>query len=209
MGCFGATPVREATARWNALRESSGCPRAVHARQVHGAAVDVHEAADAGLFIGEGRDGHFTARAGVLLTVSVADCVPVFLVDPVRRAVALVHAGWRGVAAGILGAGVAEFARTGSDPADLLVHLGPAICGDCYEVGPEVFAALGLDAPPGPAPLDLRAARAARAVAAGVTAERITASAHCTRCQRTGPRRFHSHRAGDPERQIAFLGVRA
>lgn len=209
MGCFGATPVREATARWNALRESSGCPRAVHARQVHGAAVDVHEAADAGLFIGEGRDGHFTARAGVLLTVSVADCVPVFLVDPARRAVALVHAGWRGVAAGILAAGVAEFARTGSDPADLLVHLGPAICGDCYEVGPEVFAALGLDAPPGPAPLDLRAALAARAVAAGVTAERITASAHCTRCQRTGPRRFHSHRAGDPERQIAFLGVRA
>ncbi len=209
MGFFGATASADIAARWLALREASGCPRAVHSRQVHGATMDVHDSDAAGVFIGEGCDGHITKRPGVLLTVSVADCVPVFMVDPDRRALALVHAGWRGGAAGALEEGVAGLTGAGCRVGDLLVHLGPSICGACYEVGPEVFSALGLEPPIRPEPLDLRAALAARAVAVGVAAERITASAHCTRCDRAGPRRFHSHRAGDPERQIAFLGVRA
>jgi len=209
MGFFGATPVRETTARWAALRAATRCPRAVHARQVHGAQVAEHGPGDDGVFIGEGRDGHTTAQGGVLLTISVADCVPLFLVDPDRRAIALLHAGWRGAAAGILEAGVAALVRSGSEPGGLLLHLGPAICGDCYEVGPEVFAALDRPAPGRLAPIDLRAILVRRAAAAGLRAERVTVSAHCTRCEGMEARLFHSHRAGDPERQVAFLGVRA
>jgi YfiH family protein len=208
MGLFGATAVGEAVGRWATLREATRCPRAVHSRQVHGATIAPHDRRGPGLFIGEGHDGHATSTPGLLLTVSIADCVPAFLVDPGRRALALVHAGWRGVAAGVLEAGIRALEVDGSRAGDLIVHLGPAICGRCYEVGPVVFEALGEPAPAAPAPIDLRAVLAGRAVAAGVPAESVTVSTHCTRCERGGRRRFHSHRAGEWARQIAFLGIR-
>jgi hypothetical protein len=88
---------------------------------------------------------------------------------------------------------------------DLLVHLGPAICGKCYEVGPEVFTALGLPAPRAPRPVDLRGVLAARAAAEGVDPSRLTISAHCTRCTGSG---LFSHRGGDLGRQVGYIGVR-
>jgi copper oxidase (laccase) domain-containing protein len=137
--------------------------------------------------------------------VTVADCVPASLVDPERRAVALLHAGWRGVAAGILQRGLAVLGeRWGSRPADLWLHLGPAICGACYEVGPEVFEALGLEVPAAPQPLDLRKLLAHGAAFAGVCEERISVSVHCTRC---GGPELWSHRAGDRQRQAGFLAI--
>lgn len=209
MGLFGAMPVRDAMVRWTALRSATDCPRAVHSRQVHRAAIAPHDRGGPGLFAGDGHDGHVTATPGLLLTVSTADCVPAFLVDAERRAVALVHAGWRGAAGGVLEAGIAALAAGGSRPEDLLLHLGPAICGACYEVGPEVFDALGEPVPSAPATVDLRAVLERRALVAGLRGDRITTSAHCTRCEAAGRREFHSHRAGDPERQIAYLGLRA
>ena len=132
--------------------------------------------------------------------------LPVFVVEPRRRAVALLHAGWRGAAAGILELGLEVLGeRLGSRAEDLLVHLGPAICGSCYEVGPEVFRGLGLPEPGAPAPVDLRAALAHRAVAAGVAAGSISVSAHCTLCGDAG---LFSHRRGDRARQVGYLGVR-
>jgi copper oxidase (laccase) domain-containing protein len=145
-----------------------------------------------------------TAQASVLLAVTVADCVPVSLVDPVMRRVGLLHAGWRGTAAGVLERGVAAMGE-GASARALRVHLGPAICGLCYEVGPEVFAALGEPAPAEPTPLDLRAVLARRAVVLGVAPEHVTVSAHCTRC--TGSELF-SHRGGDRGRQVGYLGIR-
>ena len=137
-------------------------PRWVHGRQVHGATVRLHEAGPPGLAISPSCDGHVSGAPGVLLTVGLADCVGISLVDPVRRAVALLHSGWRGTAAGILEAGITVLReRLDSHARDLHVHLGPAICGRCYEVGPEVHAALGLPAPRGPQPVDLRAVLAA------------------------------------------------
>lgn len=151
-------------------------------------------------------DGHATDRSGVLLAVTTADCVPVFVVDSRRRAVAMLHGGWRGVAAGILERGLEVLASSfGTGPRELHLHLGPAICGDCYEVGPEVFEALGQPAPAGPEPIDLRAVLAERAVEAGVRAERVTISGHCTRCTDSG---LFSHRGGDAHRQVGYLGVR-
>lgn len=204
LALFGsAGSAVDVMARWTALRRDTGMPRAVHARQVHGSAVRVHDGGAPGLFLADPCDGHATTAPGVLLTVTAADCVPVFVVDPGRRAVAVLHAGWRGAAAGIFEAGLAALTeRLGSRTEDLLVHLGPAICGDCYEVGPEVFEGLGLDAPDGPALLDLRGALADRVRVAGVA--ELTVSGKCTRC---GDGLF-SHRGGDPERQVGYLGIR-
>jgi len=207
LGLFSdASPARSVLANWERLRRDTGFPRLVHAHQVHGAAVRVHGSGPPGLFLAEPCDGHVTETAGTLLAVTVADCVPVSVVDPARHAVALLHAGWRGVAAGILERGLAVLReRLGTRPGDLLVHLGPAICGRCYEVGAEVFRGLGLPEPGHAAPVDLRAVLAHRALAAGVSAGRISVSAHCTLCGDSG---FFSHRGGDRARQVGYLGVR-
>jgi hypothetical protein len=200
-----ASPPRSVMRNWEALRRASGLGRIVYAHQVHGAEMRAHGAGETGLHVAEACDGHVTAEPDVLLTVSVADCVPVSVVDPGRRAVALLHAGWRGAAAGILDRGLEDLVGGGSRIPDLYVHLGPAICGACYEVGPEVFAALGLPRPAAPTPVDLRAWLAGRAVAAGVPTEQVSLSTHCTLC---GDGDFFSHRGGDRERQVGFLGVR-
>ncbi|HLU26112.1 MAG TPA: polyphenol oxidase family protein [Longimicrobiales bacterium] len=206
LGAWGSTPSGTLFGRWAALLRATGSACAVHARQVHGAEVLWHEGARPGFWVGQGVDGHGTRTPGVLLTVSVADCVPVFLVDERTRAVALLHAGWRGVAAGILTAGIQVLEReAGSEPSDLRVHLGPSICGTCYEVGPEVHEALGLTPPAAPRPVDLRQVLAEQALALGVRAERISRSAYCTRC---GDSPFFSHRRGDSGRQFGVLGVR-
>jgi len=205
LGLAGSVPVGTALGRWRALRDALGCARAVHARQVHGAALLWHGPGAPGLELTEAADAHATRTEGVLLTVSVADCVPVFLVDPEERAVALLHAGWRGTAAGVLEAGVETLIRAGSRPAVLRMHCGPAICGECYEVGPEVHEALGLPVPPGAEPVDLRAVLAERAARLGIDPAHITTSEYCTRC---GSPPFFSHRAGQAGRQFAGLALR-
>lgn len=209
LGLFGSQPVGAVMRRWRRLGEALAMPATAHAHQVHGSDVYVHETrAGAGLLVLHGYDGHATRVPGLLLTASVADCVPVYLVDTDRRAVAVVHAGWRGVAAGILGRALGSMIELyGSAPADVWVHCGPAICGECYEVGPEVHEAVhpGGAQPTGPTPIDLRAALGAQAVARGVQEARVSISAHCTRC---GPGGFFSHRGGSAGRQMGLLGVR-
>lgn len=205
LALFGRGRPHEVMERWWSLGRAVGAHRIVHGHQVHGAVVRVHDDGPAGLHVFPATDGHVTRASGVVLAVSVADCVPVALVDPARRAVALLHAGWRGVAAGILERGLAVMEERLLARADELhVHLGPAICGRCYEVGPEVHRGLGLPEPSAPEPLDLRAVAAERALAAGVRPDRLTVSTWCTRC---GDSPFFSHRGGRPERQVAFLGV--
>jgi hypothetical protein len=200
MGLFGAGPVGERLDRWRHLREELGLPRAVHARQVHGRDIAEHGSGAApGLLVMDDADGHLTHASGVLLTVSVADCVPISLVDDVRQRIALLHAGWRGTAAGIVAGGLEALAA----PA-VTAHLGPAICGTCYEVGPEVHEALGLPRPGQAAPVDLRAVQARQLVAAGVPTDRISVSEHCTRCGDG----FFSHRGGSMGRQLGLLGIR-
>lgn len=201
-----AAPAGAALEAWEALREGMGARRVIHARQVHGAGLRFHEEGSPGLHLVPPVDGHMTRTSGVLLTVSIADCVPIFLVAEAPRAVAVLHAGWRGVAAGIIEAGIQGFRdRLGVGPGDLHLHLGPAICGPEYEVGPEVHLALGREDPGAPAPLDLRAVVAERASRAGVLPARIGCSGRCTR---TDPLLF-SHRGGDTMRQVAYMMIRS
>lgn len=185
--------------------ERTGFSSAAHDRQVHGARVRVHRNPAPGLILANGHDGHATVQPGILLTVSVADCVPIFLVAPRTPGIALLHGGWRGTAAGILERGVdALTGLTGEGVEDLALHLGPAICGDCYKVGPEVHEALGLARPPGPRPVDLRAVLSERASSLGL--REISISRHCTLC---GDSPFFSHRGGAAGRQLGILGLRA
>jgi hypothetical protein len=80
-------------------------------------------------------DGLITDRAGLALAVRTADCLPIIIADPARRAVGLFHAGWRGTLARIVEKGVGEMRRAlGSDPAELLAAIGPGIHRCCYEV---------------------------------------------------------------------------
>jgi polyphenol oxidase len=93
---------------------------------------------DRPLTLVEGVDGIVTDRPGIALFAVFADCLPLIVHDPVKRAVGLAHAGWRGTEAGIAGEVVAMFSREyGSVASELRVGIGPGICGDCYEVGPE------------------------------------------------------------------------
>ncbi len=205
-GLFTRLPAVEAMEAWGALLDDVGARAAVHSRQVHADSVAVHgreERPGNGLSITGAGDGHVTDRTGVLLTVTVADCVPVFVLDPERRAIALLHAGWRGAAAGIVERGLSELKTTyGSAPRDCWLHLGTSICGSCYEVGPEVLHAFGL--PPAPT-VDLRRVLASKAESAGIPPGQVTMDADCTLC---GQNRYFSHRGGDPGRQVAFLMVR-
>ncbi|MDT8340015.1 MAG: laccase domain-containing protein [Longimicrobiales bacterium] len=205
MALNGAGRAGAVLERWEALRSGLGVASVVHSCQVHGAAVRVHGPAGPGLRVCPPGDGHATREAGVLLTVTVADCVPAYLVAPEARAVALVHAGWRGTAAGVLEAAFAALgAQFGVLPGALHLHLGPSICSRCYEVGPEVHRALGTGDPLTPMPVDLAGVLATRAQAAGVAAGQITRSGWCTRCGEAG---LFSHRGGDVERQLAYLAV--
>jgi YfiH family protein len=188
---------------WALLQSSSGIRRVARCRQVHGAdVVDYGGQHSSGVAVLGHGDAIVTDRPGVLLAVTVADCVPVFMVDPERRLLGLAHAGWRGTAAGVVASTLEALRRLGADAASLYVHLGPAICGRCYEVGPEVPAALGGSHET--RHVDLRAHIARGLAEAGVDGERLTASTACTRCN-TGS--FFSYRGGDRGRRMcAFLG---
>ena len=171
------------------------------AHQVHGTDVHWHEPLPEGWLILDGIDGHATSERGVLLTVTVADCIPVYLAVPQKGAIALIHAGWRGTADGILEQCVEVLKWRGCAKAsDIVMHCGVGICGKCYEVGSEVAVRFGLS---GTVLLDLRAILAQQARALGIG--EITVSPWCSAEARD---RFYSHRAsrGRDGRMVAYLG---
>ena len=196
-----AEPVRDVMARWDALRAElrPGGPRLATARQVHGAHVLVHGTGWESWLRGDAADGHVATERGTAMAVSIADCVPVFVVHP-SGAAAVLHSGWRGTAARIVEYGIAALAHRGLPAAELRLHLGPAICGNCYEVSPDVYERLTGSRPGRATGIDLRALIADHARAAGV--RHISTSGACTRCHNT---RFYSHRAGDAGRQLGVL----
>lgn len=107
-------------------------------RQVHGARV-VDAAEVAAATPSPEADAAYADRPGIVAVVMMADCMPVFLTDAHGRAVAVAHAGWRGLAAGVIQATVRALRARLQDPvADLIAYLGPAIGPDHFEVGDEV-----------------------------------------------------------------------
>jgi polyphenol oxidase len=206
LGLWTDAPVGEVMSRWRAFREAEvGFHGVVLGNQVHQARVAWHEEAEGWLQI-EGVDGHATRRPGLLLTVTVADCIPVYLVDPARGVVGLLHSGWRGAAAGILARGIATMVEVGgSAVSDIVMHCGVGICGSCYEVGSEVMHGCGLRTEgTGPWHVDLRGVLARQGRVLGV--EKISTSQWCSAHDRQA---FFSHRAsgGRDGRMVAYLGL--
>jgi copper oxidase (laccase) domain-containing protein len=191
--------------RWLAFRRSlPGFHAVALGNQVHG--VEVMSFTDGrGWIQVEGIDGWITVGKGVLLTVTVADCVPVYLVAP-GMGVALLHAGWRGTAGGILGRGIERLQLdTRIARSDIVMHCGVAICGDCYEVGSEVLLGCGIPAlGAGPWHMDLREKLMADACNLGLSS--VTSSAWCSVHDRP---KFYSHRAsgGADGRMVAYVGI--
>jgi polyphenol oxidase len=177
------------------VHERVGVPLAL-SHQVHGA--EIREWSTPGGFteppaVGEA-DGHTTTEHNLGLVVLVADCVPVALTSPAR--VAMLHCGWRGLAAGIVERALELFE---APPA---AAIGPGIGPCCYEVGAEVFDAFGMA--PGRT-LDLKAIAREKLEAGGVT--HVADADLCTSCR---PDLFFSHRrdGGVTGRQAGIVWLR-
>jgi hypothetical protein len=163
-------------------------------RQVHGTVV--RRVAEPEPPVAEG-DGQATARGDVAPAVLVADCLPIALAG--GEAVAMLHGGWRGLAAGIVEEGV-RAARELGGAGPLAAAIGPGARGCCYEVGPEVHAAFGTSG----RTLDLAAIAAERLRAAGVG--HVEDTGICTICDE----RFFSYRRhGDEAGRQAGVAWRA
>ena len=206
LGLTSDVPVSRALTQWAEFRGAEpGFPLVTLGRQVHGTEVAWHEGGRGWLML-DGVDGHATGAPGILMTVTLADCTPVYLLDPSRGAMALLHAGWRGASGHILERAVRLLSgRAGTTPADIVMHCGVSICAACYEVGSEVFDAFGVPAPTGGrGPIDVRGLLVAQAKALGVGA--VSVSPWCSSHDGT---LFHSHRRskGADGRMVAYLGT--
>lgn len=164
-------------------------------------------------------DGLVTNRPGVCLTTFYADCVPLFFLDPVKKAIGLSHSGWRGTVGKMGKATVDKMASLyGSDPKDILAAVGPSICRECYEVSGDVIDAfresyeerywddLFYRKENGKYQLDLWKANEIVLKEAGITEEHMAVTNLCTCCN---SRLLFSHRASHGKRGNlgAFLAL--
>jgi len=157
-------------------------------------------------------DAALTLSPEYLLGVETADCLPILLVDPRRRAVAAVHAGWRGTAKGVARHAIEALTARGSRPDELRAAIGPGIGPCCYEVGDELRGVFGpegeeffLPGRNGRPHLDVRAANVRQLLHAGVRPDALFHVQDCTCCRAD---LYHSYRR-DGEgggRMISFVG---
>jgi YfiH family protein len=146
-------------------------------RQIHSNVVVPAESAGV---LGEG-DALVTDRADLAIAIRTADCVPVLLVDPVHRAVAAIHSGWRGTVSGIAARAVEMMtAKFGSVTSDVHAAIGPSIGACCYEVGPEVAEKFGKQ---GRVRIDLPGELSGQLELAGLLPSHIYRGEFCTECQ--------------------------
>lgn len=137
---------------------------------------------------GEG-DALVTALAGVPVSVRTADCYPILLADDRNRAVAAVHAGWRGTATHIVLRTLEEMHRLwGTEASDVYAAIGPGIGGCCYEVGADVARQFGMEQA---GRIDLAAINRRQLLDAGVAEHRFDVLGGCTKCD---AHLFHSYR---------------
>jgi len=172
----------------------------VTAHLTHGTGVIVADGRNGGGLLGKA-DALVTAHIGVFLSMRFADCLPLLLHDPVRGAVGLAHAGWRGTVSNVAGAVVGAMVdQLGCRAQDITAVIGPGIGPCCYQVGSEVIRAVeaAFDGgepllsrlSPQQAHLDLWRANRRQLLAAGVG--RVVVTRLCTACH---PQVFFSHRA--------------
>lgn len=162
-------------------------------------------------------DGLITDEPGVVLACFFADCVPLYFVDPVKRAIGLAHSGWRGTVDGMGACMVQRMTETfGSRPSDCIAAIGPSICRDCYEVSEDVASQFAVQfdgtqvvtpgREPGKYQLDLWLANKLILMRAGIPENQISVTDICT-CH--NPDYLFSHRASHGRRGnlAAFLYI--
>ena len=187
-----------------AVETLSGIPLSAWAQddQVHGAEVRLTAADEEPIAFHHAVDGQLTSRRGVLCAVRTADCLPVLVAG--GGVAGALHAGWRGLAAGIIESGVAQAQQEAEEGAGLAAAIGPGARGCCYEVSSdvrEVFANIPR-AIAGSGNVDLAAVAEHKLRAAGV--ETIYDSEICTICSRSDE--FFSYRR-DGGRTGRMLGA--
>lgn len=161
----------------------------ISTHQPHGNRVEIVSAKEKGKKI-EGVDGLITSEAEIFLQVAVADCVPIFFYDPIRKNVAIAHSGWRGTAKNIAGETVKEMKNIGSLPKNIIVFLGPAIKQPCYDIPRDryvLFKKWGsqvVKAKNGKYYLDLSSVIENQLKKTGVQGKNIEVSPVCTSCSR-------------------------
>ncbi|MDO4268666.1 MAG: peptidoglycan editing factor PgeF [Eubacteriales bacterium] len=197
----------------------------VLSHQTHTTNVRIVTEEDAGKGIVRDRDytdvdGLVTNVPGITLVTFYADCVPLYLLDPVHRAIGLSHSGWRGTV-NRMGQKTLETMATcyGTNPADVTACIGPSICQDCFEVGEEVILEFAEAFDPafhrelfykkenGKYQLDLWRANEIILAEAGIKEDHIHTTDICTHCN---PELLFSHRTAGAERGnlAAFLCLR-
>lgn len=190
----------------------------VMATQTHGTDLLVIDEpnSDFGHFLKIECDGIITNQAGVMIAVGVADCLPLLLLDPVKRVVAALHAGWKGTAGNIAAKGVESLVKLfGSSCHDILAAAGPCIGSCCYEVDAPVRDAFQAANPvvwdncttgtaDGRWKLDLAAANRLQLLDAGLEDGKIEVARQCVCCQHDW---FFSYRRdeGETGRQAGFI----
>ena len=154
-------------------------------------------------------DGLITNEPGLVLSTFYADCVPLYFVDPVHRAIGMSHSGWKGTVGKMGAATITAMKREfGTEAKDLVCAIGPSICQDCYEVSEDVADAFKeafpghadeilLDKKNGKYQLDLWGANEIVLTEAGVLKEKIAVTNICTSCN---PDLLFSHRASHGKR---------
>jgi len=173
--------------------------------QVHGTKVALvkETAAGAGAYSLNGAipetDALITNKAGIILATFTADCIPIFVYDPVTPAIAIIHAGWRGTINRIAPLAVKRMTdEFGTIPGDCLAAIGPSICGACFRVDRQLAERFGrvhaqtVTENESESKVDLQAFLELDLTEIGVRSEQIFQARLCTSCQSD---RFFSYRA--------------
>lgn len=181
----------------------------VSGKLIHSSNVYLANEKDKGKIIPK-TDALVTNTCSVFLSVTVADCLPIYFFDPKKNAIGLAHAGWRGLKAGIISSVIFEFEKKfGSNPSDILVGIGPGISVRYYEVGDEVIAKFrdypkALEEKNGKKYLNLKNIAKAQLLGSGVLSENIEIHLDCTYSK---ARKYFSYRRDKPEKIEAMLAI--
>lgn len=206
-------PMKDSPANRLAFFQKNGLEGrvVVSAGLVHGNTVAVIEKTDENPVI-PGCDALITNDRGRLLTITVADCLPIYFYDEDKQAIALAHAGWRGLASDIIGAVIQAF-KTNYDsrPGGIQAFIGPHIKDCHFEVQADVASHFKSAAPVsrgGKTYLNLAEIAKTRLLAAGLENDHIAVSEECTYCLEN---KYYSFRRDKPQKletMIAYLGRR-
>jgi polyphenol oxidase len=201
---------------WRRVRPIIGASsRVACVNQVHGCTVRIVTRANA--LEHPPADGMVTAEPSIVLAILTADCVPILLHDQQRGIIGALHAGWRGILAGIVEGGIAAMHALGASASQLKAALGPSIGPCCFEVDAELAARFARQLPgasarirdgrPGKAYLNLRGIVRDELERAGVRADAIASVGPCTRC--ANDRYFSRRGAGNVTTglQMSFIGM--